>query len=153
MVSGSFIQHCGKCPEEILSGQGRCLVSKVYINREEKPARGERACGFPEKGGDHVGEATSETDPRAHLERSQEWASLESMLGGPHQPGHFPASLPFPHCHQQDLPQEKKKKTTGLQSIFREVRTGSSWGADIYSQAGETGAQGTRWVEGMTKKR
>ena len=110
MVSGSFIQHCGKCPEEILSGQGRCLVSKVYINREEKPARGERACGFPEKGGDHVGEATSETDPRAHLERSQEWAGLESLLGGPHQPGHFPASLPFPHCHQQDLPQEKKKK-------------------------------------------
>ena len=67
MVSGPFIQYCRKHPEEILSGQGRCLVSKVYINREEKPARGERACGFPEKGRAHVGEGASETDPRAHL--------------------------------------------------------------------------------------
>ena len=51
MVSGPFIQHYGKCPEEILSGQGRCLVSKVYINRQEKSARGERHVAFPRRVG------------------------------------------------------------------------------------------------------
>ena len=78
----------------------------VYQQGREASKR-EKGMWLSWEGWDHVGEAPSETDPRAHLQRSQEWASLESLLRGPHQPGHFPASLPFPQRHQQDLPQKQ----------------------------------------------
>ena len=55
-----------------------------------------------------------------------------------------PAGSPFK--------KKNKQNKTGLEAILREVRTGSSGGADIYSQAGETGAQGAWRVEGVTEK-